>query len=43
MKDRVSGGISGIRVGCEDDSELPDETHFPDAGDDDMADYIDRR
>ena len=25
---------------CKDDSEPPDETDFPDAGHDDMADYI---
>ena len=32
MEDRVSGGISGRRVGCKDGSELPDMTDFPDAG-----------
>ena len=40
VEDRVSDGISGSRVGCEDDSEPPDETDFPDAGHDDMAEYI---
>ncbi len=27
-------------MGCEDHSELPDETNFLDAGHDDMANYI---
>ena len=40
MEDGVTGGISGSSVGCKDGSELPDETDFPDAGHDDMADYI---
>jgi hypothetical protein len=40
VEDRVSDGISDSRVGCEDDSELPDETDFPNAGHDDMAEYI---
>ena len=40
VEDRVSDGISDSRVGCKDDSEMPDETDFPDAGHDDMAEYI---
>ncbi len=40
MGDRVSRGISGSRVGCEDGSKPPDEADFPDAGHEDMADYI---
>ena len=40
VEDRVSGGISGSRGGCEDSSELPDEAVFPSAGHKDMADYI---
>ncbi len=40
MEDRVSDGISSSRVGCEEGSELPDETDLPEAGHDDMADYI---
>ena len=40
MEDRENNGISGSRVGCEDGSELPDETDFPYAGHDNMADYI---
>ena len=40
VEDRGSGGTSGNRVGCEDGSEPPDEADFPDAGYDDMADYI---
>jgi hypothetical protein len=39
VEDRESDGISGSRMGCEDGSELPDETDFPYAGHD-MADYI---
>ena len=38
--DRVSGGISGRRVGCEDGSETLDEADLPDVGHEDMADYI---
>ena len=40
MGNKVNDGISGSRVSCGDDSELPDETDFPDAGHDDMTDYI---
>ena len=43
VEDRVSGGISGSRVGCEDGSEPPDEADFPDTGHEDMADYKERR
>ena len=40
MEDRVSNEISDSRVCREDDSEILDETDFPDAGHDDMAEYI---
>jgi hypothetical protein len=40
VEEKVSGGIRGSRVCCEDGSELPDETDFPDAGYDEMTDYI---
>ena len=43
VEDRVSGGSSSSRVSCEDGSKPPDEADFPDAGYNDMADYIDRR
>ena len=43
VENRVSGGISGSRVGCADGSELPDKTDFRDAGHDDMADYIETK
>ena len=40
VEDRESGGTSGNRVGCEDGSKPTDEADFPDAGYDDIADYI---
>ena len=42
VKDRISGGLNGNRVGCKDGSELLDEQNFPDAGNDDMTDNIEK-
>jgi hypothetical protein len=40
MKDKINGGISENRVGCEDSSKPPDEADFPDARHEDMTNCI---
>ena len=40
MEDRVSGGTSGSRVGCEDGSKPPEDADFPGAGHDEITDHI---